>query len=315
MDLALITRLASDQLLMDTKIALTRGMNPLEAALLTVVPLADLGLPTLILREQEHGYIGQMRHRSGESHAHLAVLAPAPVLGVDDTPWVQLVEGLVRIAVQRGATSMIAEIPETATAAIAIVRQVGFVVYTRQTIFCREAARIDDVATSPRRMLVRAAEPRDKVLAQLLYTRLVPSMIQQAYPPSRAAHRSVVNAVAVYSKDEARLLGYLSIEEGRSGLLVTPLLHPDAYDDAVAIIGSALRFWPKAERYPLYFRVGSYQEWLAMPLEDADFHMVDRQILFVKHMAVRVKTQFETPLARIESRLGKLVGNWDINIQ
>jgi hypothetical protein len=314
MDLALITRLASDQLLMDTTTALTKGFNPLEAALLTVVPLADLGLPTLILREQEHGYLVQMRHRSGETHAHLAVLAPAPVIGIVDTPWVQLVEAAVRTAVQRGATSMIAEIPETATAAIDVVRQVGFVVYTRQTIFCREAARIDE-QSALRRIIVRPAQPRDKVHSQLLYTRLVPGMIQQAYPPTRHPQRSVLNAVAVYSRDEARLLGYLSVDEGRSGLLVTPLLHPDVYDEAAAIIHAALQFWPKAERLPLYFRVASYQEWLATPLQDAGFQMVDRQVLFVKHMAVRVKAPFESVLSRVDKSMGKLVGNWDIKIR
>jgi len=79
MDLALVRRLATRQIPMDTTTALTQGVNPLEAALLTVVPLADLGFPTLVLRRDESGYIGQLRHRQSETHAHLVSLAPVPV--------------------------------------------------------------------------------------------------------------------------------------------------------------------------------------------------------------------------------------------
>lgn len=315
MDLTLVTRLAGDQLMMDTATALTKGTHPLEAALLTIVPLADLGLPTLVLRDQEHGYIGQLKHRTGDTHAHLVMLAPSPVNEVEPWPWVQLVEGLLQVAVQRGATTTIAELPETASAAFKILRQAGFVVYARQTIYHYQPS--NAMSQEPLvRVQIRPVQSADLPHLQLLYAKLVPSLIQQACPLSKPNIRNHDSSLVVQSVEDGRLLGHLGVVEGRSGLLMRPLLHPDIYEEASGIFQQALALWPKAERLPLYACIRSYQEWLGIPLEDAGMHHLDRQVLFVKHMAVRVKPVFERATSELATvGLGKWVNSRDIELQ
>jgi len=315
MDLTLVSRLAGDQLIMDTTTALTKDVRPLEAALLTIVPLADLGLPTLVLREQENGYIGQLKHRLGDTHAHLAILAPAPPSDADPRPWVQLVEGLLQVATQRGATTVIAELPETASAAFKILRQVGFVVYARQTIYHYQPTQ--KLTPLPLvRLRLRPVVVTDLPYLHLLYAKLLPSLIQQACPYAKPTARNHDSSLVVESIVDGRLLGHLSVSEGRSGLLVRPLLHPDVYDEATAIFQQAIAFWPKVERLPLYVCIRSYQEWLDLPLREAGMHPLDRQILFVKHLAVRAKPSFERITAELATvGFGKWVNSRDIELQ
>ena len=315
MNLALLSRLSASQLYMDTTTALTKGVHPLESALLTVVPLADLGFPTLILRENEHGYIGQMRHRYGDLHAHLALLAPIPEADKDLMPWVRLVSGLIEASVERGALTMVAELPEEEAAAVQLLRQLGFVIYARQSIYRYQKTSLTLAKSLSGRVRLRRVQLEDEAHLRLLYAKLVPSLIQQAYPASRPSVRANDHSLVVETTEDNRIVGHFNIAEGRSGLLVTPLLHPDIYDDVGTLVLEALQHWPKHERLPLYVSIRSYQEWLATPLADAGMQLMDRQLLFVKQMAKRVKTNFESVLNRAENNLGKWVGNWDVNLQ
>lgn len=308
MDLALVRRLASCQLSMDTTVALTRGMNPLEAALLTVVPLADMGFPTLILREHEQGYIGQIRHRAGETHAHMASLAPVPDEALSYLPWMQLVNGMITTAGKRGAMTLTAEVPESAHAVFEILRKSGFSVYARQMIFQRPPAKVMAMP-SPRRVVVRPIVASD--LAQLngLYANLVPGLVQHADPPQfYEVGRASTLSLVVEAHPEGRLLGYLPVIEGKSGLVVKPLLHPDVFDETEAVLGQALQHWHKAERLPLYVCVRSYQEWIASPLQRLGLSLLEQQLLFVKYTVARVEKSTERLPIAVETLLGSLVG-------
>ncbi len=304
MDLALVHRLATSQFVMDTTMALTRGINPLEAALLAVVPLADLGLPTLVLREHENGYIGQIRHRAGTTHAFLALLAPTPRQKISYAPWLQLVDGLVVTAGRRGALIVTADISDTAYAAFEILRQTGFIVYTRQIIYKRPPAKIVKIAV-PNRVQLRLINDKDTLRLRLLYNNLVPSLVQQADPNGETQHGPA--DIVIESTQENRLLGHLALTEGKSGLLVKPLLHPDVFDEAVAIVGHALHFWRKIERLPLYFCVRAYQEWLGTHLLDLGFEQSDRQIVLVKHTTVRPNQAVDHATLGVDTVLGSLI--------
>ncbi|NDJ86760.1 MAG: hypothetical protein GYB66_12810 [Chloroflexi bacterium] len=315
MDLALVRRVASAQVSMDTTTALTRGVNPLEAALLTVVPLADLGFPTLILRNDEAGYIGQIRHRSGETRAHLASLAPAPdPASADQSPWLQLIDGLVKTAGRRGALMIVAEISETAYAVFELLRKTGFVVYTRQTIYQYQPGTLA-ARTLSGRVQLRPLTERDIPATQSLYASLVPQLVQQIDPIQAQVTRNGTVSLVVESINDRRLVGHLAVIEGKSGVLVKPLLHPDVFDEAGAIISAALPFWPKIERLPLYISVRAYQEWLGTHLLELGLAEIDRQVVFVKHTVARIDTTAERLPAGVETIMGSLVSNVEAKLE
>lgn len=297
-------RLASHQLSMDTTSKLARGINPLEAALLAMVPLADLGLPTLILREGEYGYIGQLRHRAGERNAYLACIAPVPQESNLPFPWVTLVEGLVQTAGRRGAMTVLAEVPETEFAAIEILRRSGFLVYFRQTLYQRLPQRAT-FSGGLKRVRVRPALDVDWTRLQALNANLVPSLVQQISPfPGDTQGGLVIEAV-----QDGRLLGFLGIVEGKTGVIIQPLLHPDIYDEATLIFQQALALWAKSvERLPAYFCVRSYLEWLRRPLLSLGMAEGERQAVFVKHTVARLDHEAEVVRATREITLTTLAG-------
>jgi len=310
MDLALVRRLASRQLLTDTTIALTRGINPLESALLTIVPVADLGFPTLVVRDGEEGLIGQIRHRAGERYAHIACLAPIPQEHGDFFAWGQLIDGLILTAARRGAWTITAEVLEREFGTFKLLRKAGFVVYARQTIFRRAPGQIQK-GTPLERLRVRPAQEIDMIRLQALHASLVPTLIQQADPlPENGAGSLVVEVIG-----DQRLLGYLSVIEGKAGLMVKPYLHPDVYEEADAILAHALTFWPKAERLPVYFCVRSYQDWLRIPLSLLGLVAGDQQAVFVKHTVARVENGTEPVRVPLESAFGTLVGTAEVSLE
>ena len=316
-DLALVRRLSANQFLMDTTTALTRGINPLESALLAVLPLADLGFPTLVLRTDDIGYIGQIRHRAGDVHASLACLAPAPPQhenGISHLPWLQLIDGLVHIAGRRGALRVAAEINETAYSAFEILRKAGFVVYAHQTIFQRLPAKSPSLA-APKRVRLRTVTDADLPKLLTLHKHLISSLLQQADPTLKEdALRCNSTSLVVETIQDRRLLGHFAMIEGKSGLMVKPLLHPDIIDEAQLIIAAALKIWQKAERLPLYFCVRSYQEWLGTPLRSLDMLESERQVLLVKHTTVRLETEFEALRIEAEPSLGSLITGIEIKL-
>lgn len=309
-DLALVRRLANHQLLMDTTTALTRDINPLESALLAIVPLADLGLPTLVMRDGDQAYIGQIRHRMGDRCAHLACIAPIPHAHHTMMDWLQLIEGLVMTAGRRGAFMVMAEVPETAYDAIEMLRRVGFMVYYRQTIFRRQPSNTL-YENRLMRFHLRPVDAMDWHRLQALYSNLVPSLVQQVSPFPEDSQTGLV----VENIHDGRLMGFLERIEGKTGILVRPTLHPDTYDEAPAIFEQALTLWNRlASRLPLYVNVRSYHEWLRRPLLDIHMEEGERQVVFVKHTTARVDPEVEPVRIGREIMLNSLVGTVEIRL-
>lgn len=309
-DLALVRRLAPQLLLMDATTALTRDVNPLEAALLSMVPLADLGLPTLILRENDQAYIGQLRHRSGERCAHLACVAPIPQIHHAPLVWLHLIEGLISAAGRRGAFMIMAEVNENAYPTIEILRKAGFMVYYRQTIYRRLPNPIEG-ETHLRRFCLRPAQEMDWHRLQNLYANLVPSLVQQVTPFPEDSQTGLV----IESLHDGRLMGFLERIEGKTGILVRPTLHPDTYDQARAIFEQALVLWNKyATKLPIYFSVRSYHEWLGRPLIELGMEEGERQVVFVKHIVARVDPEAELVRGGRDVMFNTLVGSWEIRL-
>jgi hypothetical protein len=301
-DLALVSRLAKSQFLMDNATAFARGVNPLESALLSTVPLADMGLPTLILREDDHGYLGQIRHRAGERHAQLVCLAPVPgELEDDETQWLHLIDGLVRVAGKRGAHILKAEVPEYEYEVIKLLRKAGFWVYSRQTIYRHKPGHFVE-APETDRLCLRWATDRDKNRILALQGNLVPSIVQQAMSPYDDED---FRALVVETLQEGRLVGSLEVVDGKCGLLVKPLLHPDIFEaEAQWTFTMALRSLPKADKLPVYFSIPNFQEWLRVPLQSLELTEIDRQVVLVKHMSIKNRQSDEIVQAAREVIFG-----------
>jgi hypothetical protein len=261
---------------------LAKGGNPLEAALLAAVPLADLGLPTLILREDDHGYLGQIRHRAGDRHAHLACLAPIP--RQEDNCWLSLIDGLVQTAGRRGAHFLRAEVPEHEEVALQILRRAGFMVVARQTLF-RHAPHQPIHAGYPQRVSLRWATDDDTSRILHLQESLVPALVHHAEP---SLEKADFEGLVVETLQEGRLVGYLDVIEGRSGIVLKPFMHPDIFEEEAArIFATAIRSLPKAERLPVYFCIMSYQEWLKTSCTVLELEEGERQVIFLKYTTVR----------------------------
>jgi hypothetical protein len=277
LDLPLVRRVISQSLPLDMTAALTRGINGMEDALLSSVPLADLGAPTMILRNGEGTLVGQFRHRMGDSSAQLTFLAPEPHDGVS-RDWARLLEAMIIEAGKRGAHSISAELAENHPA-FAIFRMAGFAVYSRQVILKREPGPL--AAGDP--TLVRPELERDSFAINALYANTVPRLLQIAEPLPGADCCGFV-----YERD-GQIAGYLAVLEGKSGVIIKPYFHPEAYEQAAEIVLSALTYLPRVERLPVYLYARAYQDWLRGALEQVEFEACTHQALMVKYTVIRTE--------------------------
>ncbi|HEX3049477.1 MAG TPA: hypothetical protein VHP83_02400 [Aggregatilineaceae bacterium] len=290
LDLALVRRVVGQSMLpLDMVTELTRGIRGLEDALLSAVPLADLGAPTLVYRN-DHAFVGQFRHRMGESVAQLTFLSPEPHDSGSIHSWMRLLEGIVQEAGKRGAHSVNAEVDENHPAFVAF-RMSGFAVYSRQVILRREPGPLPKGDPT----LVRPEHPHDSIAINTLYANTVPRLLQQAEPLPGPACDGLV-----YER-EGQIAGYLAVTEGKSGVVIKPYFHPEVYDQASAIILSALTYIPRAERLPVYLYARAYQDWLRGMLEQVEFETWAHQALMVKYTLVRLERPETVALPSLEA--------------
>jgi hypothetical protein len=277
LDLPLVRRVIAQRLPLDTTAALTRGIQGMEDALLSSVPLADLGAPTVILRNDDDGYVGQFRQRAGKTVAHLTFLAPEPQ--ADEVHnWSSLLEAITFEAGKRGTHLINAEVAEHHPAFQAF-RLAGFAVFSRQAILCRDPAAAGDGNPT----LLRPTFDRDALGISVLYANTVPRLLQQAEPLANGRGCDGL----VYERD-GQIAGYLAVTEGKSGIVIKPYFHPEVYDQASSIILSALTYIPHADRLPVYLYARAYQDWLRGVLDEVEFRPWAHQALMVKYTLARI---------------------------
>lgn len=289
LDWASVRRVISQRLPLDMAAALTRGTPGLEEIMLSSVPLAELGTPTLILRHGEGNCVGQFRQRSDRTAAHITFLAPDPH-EEELYSWAQLLESMVFEAGRRGAHVISAEVPED-HAVFEAFRVAGFAVYSRQVILRREAGptRIEQS------VLLRPEVAQDGIAISTLYFNTVPRLLQQAEPLRLPEGNGLV-----YERN-GQIAGYLAVMEGKSGIVIKPYFHPEAYDQVPDIIFSALTRIPRAEQLPVYLFARSYQDWLRGVLERVGFQPWAHQALMVKYTIVRVERMEPVAVTGLES--------------
>jgi hypothetical protein len=164
-------------------------------------------------------------------------------------------------------------------------------VYSRQVILRREPGPL----LGGQMELLRPEEERDGIAINVLFANTVPRLLQQADPLPGPECGGLV-----YERD-GQIAGYLAITEGKSGVVIKPYFHPEVYDQASAIVLSALTYIPRAERLPVYLYVRAYQDWLRGVLEQVEFSPWTHQALMVKYTLVRVKQTELIPLPGLET--------------
>jgi hypothetical protein len=296
--LLLTKRLARQSICLDTQTRLTLGEINLARALLASLPVEVSGRPTYILHNQHGMGIGQMRHRSGDLHAHITYLAPTPS-DDDFALWLTLLDGLAHVAGVRGAADVVAEVDDNSPA-LEVLRAAGFVLYTRQDIWRREASPSAQPC-APGRLAAR----RDAFEIATLYNSIVPGLIQQVEPSPAEA-----DACYVLAGGQPGEQGFVAAWRGARGVLIDVYIHPGAADRAHEVIGGALARLP-AHRILVYCRTRPYQVSLGGALEAHGFEWLCRQALMVRHTAARIGKHVFRPLPSFNggARLSPITGH------
>ena len=81
---------------------------------------------------------------------------------------------------------------------------------------------------------------------------------------------------------------YASATQGVYGIVLSPLIHPEATDVSEKL-ASLIGNLPDRRNRPVYVCVRSYQAWLEPVLADLGAKGADRQAVMVKHLAHMVK--------------------------
>jgi hypothetical protein len=285
-DLPLFARVKDRGLCLASQLALTRGPQALQAMLLDAFSGAR-GPATIVVRSDAAAGIGQLLHRPDQPHARLAFIAPAEL--VEAAAGIELLEGLVRSAGERGAHHLIAEVDEDSPA-FPILRQAGFAIYARQRIWAlNPAVPVGDHQAAS--LLWRPETRKDAGAILSLYASLVPGLVQQVEPPSDRGGTGLVHG----SDDE--LLGYIDIERGPRGEWIQPYFHPAAVK-AEPLLAAFLA--TRDGGRPLYACVRSYQSWMHGALQRLGFEpahdqavMVRRMVAFIREPAPAASTALE----------------------
>jgi hypothetical protein len=297
-DVGLVRRLADQGICLDAETCHTRGWQALQAALLAYLSPHG-GTPTYVWHANGSrngpGAFGQMQHRQGEERARLLFIAPACATAADRV-WEDLIEGFAAEAGQRGAHNLVATVPDDSPEFEAL-RRLGFAIYARQSIW-RLAGRRPAGGHSPGTL--RARQPADDWGIQVLYSNVVPRLVQQVEAPPRSNGRGYV------LESDGEILAFLHLARGALGAWCEPYLHPEAYSRSAEVIESMLRLTGDGSDRPLYFCVKSYQEWLHDPLQNAGFEAAGEHAVMVKRLAVRLAAVEPALVAVLENTRAKV---------
>jgi hypothetical protein len=277
LDLPLIARYRNDALTLDSTRALTRG-HPLGAAglLAYVNPARDMY--AAVANGDGTSLIGGVIHSRGEAFAKLLYLAPASRL--DHVALPELVEHLVVQVGEWGAFHVIAEIDETSDAFPAL-RRAGFSVYAWQRMWDVSDLKGDsDLSKGWTR-----ARSVNRPALQSLYHQIVPQLMHPVEPFSKSARGLIC---------DGDLKCYVSLASGAQGIVMTPLIHPEA-TGVEEKLSSLLNCIPDRRGRPVYLCVRSYQAWLEPALEDLGAKSAPRQAVMVKHLARLIKDEQTAP--------------------
>jgi len=255
---------------LDAARTLTRG-NPLGAVGLFAYVNPARHIYSAIINGEDEAVLGGIIHSRNETFAKLLYIAPSTQLGHPDLP--KLIESLSVQAGSWGAFHVLAEVDETSNAFVAL-RRAGFSVYAWQRMW--DVSEVTETDRSFDWMRVKSVHMPS---VQNLYYQIVPPLLQPVEPHPKST-------LGWMSNDGVRC--YVSATQGVYGIVLTPLIHPEA-TDVSAKLASLISNLPDRRNRPVYLCVRSYQAWLEPVLADLGARGADRQAVMVKHLARMVK--------------------------
>ncbi len=270
LDLPTLYRYRGEAISMDTTRLLTRG-RPLGAAGFMSYFNPARHIYTAVNQENGTTLIGGISHTNGDPFAKLLYLAPSTELTHPGLP--PLIEHLSAEAGQWGAFHVMAEVDESSDAFPAL-RTAGFSVYAWQRIW--DVSHITPTASNGSWM---RAQSVNLPAVQSLYHQIVPPLLQPVEPaPKRAS--------GLICSEGSKC--YVNLVYGIYGIVLTPLIHPEA-TDVTTKLACLLNHLPDRGNRPVFLCVRSYQAWLEPVLEDIGAKPAERQAVMVKHLAHMIK--------------------------
>ena len=261
---------------LDTARTLTRG-NPLGAVGLFAYVNPVRHIYSAIVNGERESVLGGIIHSRAETFAKLLFIAPSSQLDHPDLP--ELIESLSVQAGDWGAFHVLAEVDERSDVFIAL-RRAGFSVYAWQRMWD-----VSGITAANRSIEWKRVKPVHTQMIQSLYHQIVPPLLQPIEPQPRGTLGWLCN--------EGEKC-YISATQGAYGIVLFPLIHPEATDVSEKL-ASLISNLPDRRNRPVYVCVRSYQAWLEPVLADLGAQGADRQAVMVKHLAHLVKDEQTVP--------------------
>ena len=301
-DLALVRRLSDNAVSLHTESALTHNPHPVRDALMSMI---SGDYPTLICKRGEAGATGfiQIQVQESSPHAHIFFLGShkgrdsqkngdSDDLHVKETIWLALLDQAIAEMGSRGIYSLVAEVNETGDD-LPILRQAGFVVYTRQDIWVLDS--VDPNLHST--LLLSPRQSEDDWDIQLLYSNTVPRLVQlvEPLPPMADGEGWVL-------REDGELVAFVHIHTGSVASWMRLFVHPNADSWAQDILSVALRRVMPTPTHPVFCCVRRYQTWLQGPLERTGFSLQVSQAVMVRHTVQHQKKGLSEATAVLETQ-------------
>jgi hypothetical protein len=276
LDLPYIYSFRDEAIGLDTARTLTRG-NPLGAVGLFAYVNPVRHIYSAIVNSEGESVLGGIIHSRNDTFAKLLYIAPLSQLNHPDLP--ELIENLSAQAGSWGAFHILAEVDEMSDAFVAL-RKAGFSVYAWQRMWnVSEITEADSGSDWTRVKSVHLPS------VQSLYHQIVPPLLHPFEPQPKFPTGWICNE---------GVKCYVSMAHGVYGIVLTPLIHPEA-TDVSAKLASLISNLPDRRNRPVYLCVRSYQAWLEPVLADLGAQGADRQAVMVKHLARLLKEEQTVP--------------------
>jgi hypothetical protein len=272
LDLPTLYRYRGEAVSFDATRLLTRG-NPLGAMGVMAYMNPRRHIYSAVSSEDGTTLLGGIIHTYGETFAKILYLAPASQMANPALPGV--IENLTSEAGKWGAFHVLAEVDELSEAFVSL-RMGGFSVYAWQRMWDVSALPSEELTSKWLR--VRSI---DVPSIQSLFHQIVPPLLQ---PLERMPKR----AIGFMCNEGVKC--YVSTASGLAGIVMFPLIHPEATDVSTKLL-SIIKRLPNRNGRPIYFCVRSYQAWLEPVLEDLGAKSAARQAVMVKHLSGMVKAE------------------------
>ena len=270
LDLPYLHSFRDDAVGLDASRILTRG-NPLGAMGLFSYVNPARHIYSAIANGEDNSILGGIIHTRDETFAKLYYLAPSSQL---DHPYLPaLIENLSEHAGTWGAFHVLAEVDERNGAFVSL-RRSGFSVYAWQRMWD-----VSNMAESGSGSVWTRVKSFHLPTVQSLYHQIVPPLLHPVEPQPKAAVGWMCNEGAKC---------YVSVSHGTHGIVLTPLIHPEATDVSKKLSG-LISHLPDRRNRPIYICVRSYQAWLEPVLADLGAQAAERQAVMVKHLVHMVK--------------------------